>query len=244
MTTRYLIRFDDVVPAMAWSRFAAFEKVAADLSLPFLIGVVPECRDPKLSVEPEHHNFWDWVRARKHAGWMIAQHGYQHLYETDARGLLGIGRKSEFAGLSYDAQVQKLAAGKEIMQREGVWSGVFMAPSHSFDEITVQALRDLEFTALTDGFGFYTYDIHGLMAVPQLVARPLGFGFGVETICLHVNTMSEEAIGRMIDFIRAHRKQIISFDEALQVNASVPLIASVLRHVTSAAVRARRAVRA
>ena len=244
MTTRYLIRFDDVVPAMAWSRFAAFEKVAADLSLPFLIGVVPECRDPKLSVEPEHHNFWDWVRARKHAGWMIAQHGYQHLYETDARGLLGIGRKSEFAGLSYDAQVQKLAAGKEIMQREGVWSGVFMAPSHSFDEITVQALRDLEFTALTDGFGFYTYDIHGLMAVPQLVARPLGFGFGVETICLHVNTMSEEAIGRMIDFIRAHRKQIISFDEALQVNASVPLIASVLRHVTSAALRARRAVRA
>ena len=244
MTTRYLIRFDDVVPAMAWSRFAAFEKVAADLSLPFLIGVVPECRDPKLSVEPEHHNFWDWVRARKHAGWMIAQHGYQHLYETDARGLLGIGRKSEFAGLSYDAQVQKLAAGKEIMQREGVWSGVFMAPSHSFDEITVQALRDLEFTALTDGFGFYTYDIHGLMAVPQLVARPLGFGFGVETICLHVNTMSEEAIGRMIDFIHAHRKQIISFDEALQVNASVPLIASVLRHVTSAAVRARRAVRA
>jgi len=244
MTTRYLIRFDDVVPAMAWSRFAAFEKVAADLSLPFLIGVVPECRDPKLSVEPEHHNFWDWVRARKHAGWMIAQHGYQHLYETDARGLLGIGRKSEFAGLPYDVQVQKLAAGKEIMQREGVWSGVFMAPSHSFDEITVQALRDLEFTAITDGFGFYPYDIHGLMAVPQLVACPLGFGFGVETICLHVNTMGEEVIGRMIDFIRAHRKQIISFDEALQVKSSVPFIASVLRHVTSAALRARRAVRA
>ena len=244
MTTRYLIRFDDVVPAMAWSRFAAFEQIAADLSLPFLIGVVPECRDPKLSVEPESPDFWNWVRTRKHAGWTIAQHGYQHLYETDARGLLGIGRKSEFAGLPYDAQVQKLAAGKEIMQREGVWSGVFMAPSHSFDENTVQALRDLEFTALTDGFGFYPYDLHGLMAVPQLVARPLGFGFGVETICLHVNTMSEEAIGRMIDFIRVHRRQIISFDEALQVKASVPFIASSLRHLTSAALRARRAVRA
>lgn len=244
MTTRYLIRFDDVVPAMAWSRFAAFEKIAADLSLPFLIGVVPACRDPKLSVEPERHDFWDWVRVRKHAGWTIAQHGYQHLYETDARGLLGIGRKSEFAGLAYNAQAQKLAAGKEIMQREGVWSGVFMAPSHSFDEFTVQALRDLEFTALTDGFGFYPYELHGLKAVPQLVARPLGFGFGVETICLHVNTMSEEAIGRMIDFIRAHRKQIISFDEALQVKATIPFIASTLRHMTSAALRARRAVRA
>jgi len=244
MTTRYLIRFDDVVPAMAWSRFAPFEQIAAELSLPFLIGVVPECRDPKLAVEPSRDDFWEWVRARNEAGWTIAQHGYQHLYETDARGLLGIGRKSEFAGLSYDAQLQKLAAGKAIMQRESVWSGVFMAPSHSFDEITVQALRDLEFTALTDGFGFYPYDLHGLQAVPQLVARPLSFGLGVETICLHVNTMSEEAIGRMIDFIRAHRHEIISFDEALRIKAPVPFVASALRQATAAALRARRAMRA
>jgi len=243
MTTRYLIRFDDVVPAMAWSRFAPFERIAADLALPFLIGVVPDCRDPKLAVEPQRDDFWDWVRARKEAGWTIAQHGFQHLYETDARGLLGIGRKSEFAGLTYDLQFKKLLAGKAIMQRESVWSGVFMAPSHSFDEITVQALRDLEFTALTDGFGFYPYNIQGLIAVPQLVARPLGFGFGVETICLHVNTMNDEAIARMIEFIRVHKHQIISFDEALRIQATVPLIAPALRQATAAALKARRAVR-
>lgn len=244
MTTRYLIRFDDVVPAMAWSRFRAFDQIASELSLPFLIGVVPDCLDPKLAVEPPRNDFWEWVRARQASGWTVAQHGYQHLYETDARGLLGIGRKSEFAGLPYEAQFQKLAGGKVIMQREGVWSGVFMAPSHSFDQITVKALRDLEFTALTDGFGFYPYEVQGLKAVPQLVARPLGFGLGVETICLHANTMSDEAISRMIEFIRVHRKQIISFEQALSIKPAAPLLSAALRQATSAVLRLRRAVRA
>ena len=244
MTTRYLIRFDDVVPGMAWSHFAAFERIADTCALPYLIGVVPECRDPKLAVEPARADFWDWVRARKAAGWTVAQHGYQHLYETDARGILGIGRKSEFAGLPYDTQFQKLAAGKAIMQAEHVWSGVFMAPSHSFDENTIKALRALDFTALTDGFGFYPYDLEGLSAVPQLFARPLGLGFGVETICLHVNTMRDDAIERMIEFIGAHRQQIISFDDALTIQPMVPVLSFALRHATSVALRLRRAVRA
>lgn len=243
MTTRYLIRFDDVVPAMAWSRFRPFEEIAEELSLPFLIGVVPECRDSKLMVEPVRPDFWSWVRAKQKAGWTIAQHGYQHVYETGARGLLGIGRKSEFAGLPYEVQFEKLSRGKIILQNEGVWQDVFMAPSHSFDSETLRALRDLNFTAITDGFGFYPYELWGLTAVPQLVARPLGFGFGVETICLHVNTMSDDAIKRIIDFIHAHHQQIISFSEAKEIIPAIPLIPSFLRSATSLTLRLRRAVR-
>lgn len=243
MTTRYLIRFDDVVPTMAWSRFRPFEELADELTLPFLIGVVPDCRDPKLMVEPSRPDFWAWARARQKSGWTIAQHGYQHLYETEARGLLGIGRKSEFAGLPYERQFEKLSRGKAALQNEDVWEDVFMAPSHSFDVETLRALRDLNFTAITDGFGFYPYELHGLTAVPQLVARPLGLGFGVETICLHVNTMSDEAITRMIEFIRAHHPKIISFREAKKIISPWPLVPPVLRSATSTALRLRRAVR-
>lgn len=243
MTTRYLIRFDDVVPTMAWSRFRVFDEIADELSLPYLIGVVPECRDPKLMVESARSDFWAWARARRKAGWTIAQHGYQHLYETEGRGLLGIGRKSEFAGLPYEVQFEKLSRGKVILQNEDVWEDVFMAPSHSFDAETLRALRDLNFTAITDGFGFYPYELCGLIAVPQLVARPLGFGIGVETICLHVNTMSDDAIKRIIDFIRTHHKLIISFREAKEVIPAFPPIPSLLRSATSTALRLRRAVR-
>jgi hypothetical protein len=101
----------------------------------------------------------------------------------------------------------------------------------------------LNFTAITDGFGFYPYELHGLTAVPQLVARPLGLGFGVETICLHVNTMSDEAIKHMIEFIRAHHPKIISFREAKKITSPWPLVPPVLRSATSTALRLRRAVR-
>jgi len=43
MTTRFVIRFDDVTPGMAWSKFAPFDALAQELNIPYLIGVVPDC---------------------------------------------------------------------------------------------------------------------------------------------------------------------------------------------------------
>jgi len=243
MSTRYVIRFDDITPGMAWSKFKPFEAVADALQLPYLIGVVPECRDPSLSVELERADFWPWLRERASKGWTIAQHGYTHLYATKERGLLGIGSKSELAGLPYEEQLAKLAAGKEILMREGVWHGVFMAPSHSFDANTLKALKALDFSAITDGYGFYAYDLHGLVALPQLLARPLGLGFGVETICLHANTMSEDAIQRMVDFIKAHRTTIIGFGEAIAIEAPSDMVERMSRGLSQVALRAYRLVR-
>jgi predicted deacetylase len=228
---------------MAWSKFKPFEAVADALQLPFLLGVVPDCRDASLSVEPECADFWPWLRERAGKGWTIAQHGYTHLYVTKDRGLLGIGRKSELAGLAYAEQFAMLAAGKEILLREGVWHGVFMAPSHSFDANTLKALRALDFSAITDGYGFYAYDLHGLVALPQLLARPIGLGLGVETICLHANTMSEEAIARMVEFIKVNHASIIGFGDAIAIEAPSEIVEWVARVLSQAALRTYRLVR-
>ena len=243
MTTRYLIRFDDITPGMAWSKFKPFEAVADELNLPFLVGVVPDCRDSTLVVEPERADFWAGLREKAAKGWTIAQHGYTHIYATKERGLLGIGRKSEFAGLPYAKQFEKLANGKEIMMREGVWHGVFMAPSHSFDANTLKALKALDFSAITDGYGFFAYDVDGLIALPQLLARPLGLGLGVETICLHVNTMSDASIARMVGFIREHRSSIIGFGDAIAIESKSVLVEQFLRFMSQFALRSYRRVR-
>ena len=240
MATRYIIRFDDVVPTMAWTHFRPFEELADQLGIPFLLGVVPDCQDPVLTVEPALDNFWDWLRAKKAAGWTIAQHGHQHLYETMSPGLLEIGKKSEFSGLSYDDQYRKLAEGKSILVREAIWQNVFMAPSHSFDEVTLTALRALNFEFITDGYGFYPYDCHSLTAVPQLASRPLGFGFGVETICLHVNSMNALHISKMIDFIKTNHQKIISFDQASAIKPPFALLSTALNMVTSVALKFHR----
>lgn len=243
MTRRFVIRFDDVTPGMAWSKFAPFDALAQELNIPYLIGVVPDCRDPALSVEPDRADFWDFVRERAACGWTVAQHGHTHRYVTAERGLLGIGRKSEFAGLPFAMQKEKLAAGKGLLVREGVWQPVFMAPSHSFDENTVEALDDLGFESLTDGYGFYPYKIRGLMAVPQHISKPIGVGFGVETVCLHVNSLSAEQIEWHIAAIRARRGSIISFSEALKVVAPIPLLAPITRFASELALKAIRSVR-
>jgi len=240
MPTRYVIRFDDITPGMAWRKFKPFEMVSDELSIPYLIGVVPQCQDPSLSVESERVDFWPWLRECAMKGWTIAQHGYTHIYATTERGLLGIGRKSEFAGLVYEEQFNRLAAGKAIMMREGVWHGVFMAPSHSFDSNTVRALKALDFKAITDGYGFYAYDVDGLIALPQLLARPLGLGLGVETICLHVNTMSDKSIAQMIEFIKAQRSSLIGFGEAISIEAPFKWVDGFSRGMSHMALRAYR----
>lgn len=243
MATQYLIRFDDITPGMAWTRFQPFEDLARELRLPYLLGVVPDCRDVKLMIEPSRPDFWSWVRRMKGQGATIAQHGYMHLYETDHRGMLGLGRKSEFAGLSYDVQYERLARGKDILQGEGVWDGVFMAPSHSFDHVTLRALRELGFRAITDGFGFFPYEIDGLKAVPQLFARPFGFGIGLETVCIHANTLTDERRAMLIAKLRKVHAQIVSFDDALRVRSSSPFAADALRAITRFGLHGLRALR-
>jgi predicted deacetylase len=237
MLSKFIIRFDDIAPGMAWSKFSAFDALSTELDIPFLVGVVPHCLDPTLAVEPVRHDFWDVVREWSARGWTIAQHGYTHQYVTRDPGILGIGHQSELAGLSYKQQFAKLDAGKSILVQQGVWQPVFMAPSHSLDEVTLRVLKELKFCSLTDGYGVYPYKMGSLTAVPQLIGVPMHFGFGVYTICLHVNEMSQAQILNTLRFVRAHRRQIISFEEALAISCPIPGVAWAMQFITSAALR-------
>jgi predicted deacetylase len=243
-TPKFVLRFDDVVPQMAWSKFDPFEQLSRELDIPLLVGVVPHCLDPTLAVEPARLDFWTLVRDWASRGWTIAQHGYTHQYVTDDPGILRIGKRSELAGLSYDDQYAKLAAGKQIMNEQGVWQPVFMAPSHSFDANTLRALAALDFQYLTDGWGVYPYALGGLTAVPQLFAKPLHFGFGVYSICLHVNTLTDAEVQGVLEFVRAHRSQFVSFDEAARTSHSFGAAAAAMRLLTASSVHFLRRLRA
>lgn len=218
--SHFLVRFDDICPGMDWERFAPFERFfAAHPHIKPLLGVVPENRDPKLNVQPPIADFWGRVRRWRDQGWAIAQHGYTHVYTQSGGGLLGIGSKSEFAGLPFAEQHAKLAAGQAILRSEGVWQPYFMAPSHSFDIHTVRALRALGFKRVTDGFGVYPYEIEGLTLVPQLLASPFHLGFGVYTICLHTNEMNSRKIENMLKFMKSNEHRFVGFEEACSLRS-------------------------
>lgn len=79
--------------------------------------------------------------------------------------------------------------------------------------------------------------------MPQLFATPLHFGFGVYSICLHVNTLSEPEIDRIVGFVKKNRSRFISFEEAASVKTSVPCVAMAMRFLTSTPLRAMRRLR-
>lgn len=243
MSSRFVLRFDDVTPGMDWQKFGRFEKLAFELDLPLLVGVVPNCVDPKLTVGPVNENFWDTVRGWSARGWTIAQHGYKHQYLTKEGGLLGVGRKSEFAGRPAEEQYAALAAGKKILEEEGVWQPVFMAPGHSLDVTTLAALAALGFQYITDGYGAYPYQFGDLTAVPQLFSVPTHFGFGVYTICLHVNRMTDDQIKRIIDFVRNNRHRFVRFEQAAEARCAIPGAAGLVRAATSLVLRSVRGIR-
>jgi predicted deacetylase len=231
MSAKFVIRFDDITPGMAWSKFEYLEQRMIALNIKPIVGVVPQCLDPKLSVEPKREDFWDKLRYWQSLGWTIAQHGFTHQYCTSDFGLLKINSRSEFSGLSYKEQFKKLQAGKEILLKEKVWQPIFMAPAHSFDMTTCKALNDLDFKFLTDGYGVYPYKISKLTALPNLFSTPKHFNFGVYTICLHINYMSEQEIQKLLIFIEKNSEKFISFEEGLKISSPVYGFNTVMRYI-------------
>lgn len=216
--TRFILRFDDICPTMNWENFHQFEDFLLEESrIKPLLGVVPENRDPKLKVQDEQKDFWSRVSHWRDLGWTIAQHGYTHTYALSDGGILKIGNKSEFSGLPYAVQLKKIQLGQKILQAKGVWQPYFMAPSHSFDQETLRALKKLNFVAITDGYGVYPYVMDGVIAVPQLFATPRNFGFGIYTLCIHVNRMKQSQIDKTLNFMRTNATSFISFPDALSL---------------------------
>lgn len=184
---RCVLRFDDLCPTLDWDEWEPLEAILKTLEIRPLIGIVPDNKDPGLYKGRVAEDFWDRVRGWQAMGWAIGMHGYQHKYATRNAGLVGIRPYSEFAGLSRAEQASKLRKGLAILEREGIAVDAWIAPSHSFDAITVDVLRSLGITTISDGYTVYPYrDQDGTLWVPQQIGAFRRMPFGLWTICCHL----------------------------------------------------------
>lgn len=212
---KYLIRIDDVTPKMNLDNFNLLRNSLISLGIKPIIGVVPDNKDETLNVGDEDINFWNTMRELKGLGWTIAQHGYRHEYKSLDSGILGINKFSEFSGLSFQEQLSKIQSGKKILTELGLWEPIFMAPGHSFDNNTLAALKECNFKYITDGFGFYPWQEDELIFIPQIFSSFNNFGFGIYTVCLHLNQLSEEQILLIIKKIKENESNFICFEDAI-----------------------------
>lgn len=220
MPARYLIRLDDACPTMRLEMWDRLEQAMDSLGIRPIVGVIPENRDESMLCSPPDPAFWEKVRRWQGKGWSIALHGLHHVYHRIPEGkqaLLPIHTQSEFAGLPLDAQRAMLRKACARFKEEGVQPGMFMAPSHTFDAATIEALRlETGIRVITDGYALQPFRQDGFTWIPQQLWRLRPLPFGVWTVALHPNTMSHRELERVVADMRryaskmAHPKSVLT----------------------------------
>lgn len=219
MGMKIAVRMDDITPDMNWENFRFFQGLFQEVGITPLLGIVPENRDAKLSIEAPHGDFYEFMKKLQAQGYCLAMHGCYHVYTTGRGGLFPLNNYSEFAGISYEKQKELLAVGKARLEEQGIKTDIFMAPAHSYDKYTLRALRELGFTKMTDGFGKAPYRYRGLTFYPIsfMLSRSLKQQRGATTMVIHANTVTEQEREKYRKIFREYGQNMISYREYLEM---------------------------
>ncbi len=217
MVSHYLIRLDDACPSMSNEKWARIEAILDMYGVRPMVGIVPHNEDKHLMCNKDNPDFWKKVKAWEAKKWSIALHGFNHCYisEDGLAGLNPFWKRSEFAGVSLEQQKEKIRKGVDILRENGINPKFFFAPSHTFDENTIEALRtESDIRIISDTIGRKPYTKKDFVYIPQVVGHctelPVS---GTWTFCLHPNAMTDENFKATEQFIRQHKEGFIGFDD-------------------------------
>lgn len=215
---RILVRIDDICPTMNFHQFQIAMELMDKYNIKPLLGVIPDCKDPDLQIEPVHTDFWDFVKALQGKGYTIAMHGYIHVFDNHARGIVVKRWDSEFAGHPYEVQLEKIRKGKETLESHGIHTDVFFAPGHSYDENTLKALATCGFKYMSDGLSCKPYIWHGITCIPVRSGGMPRLAFGTtHTAVFHIHEWVREdkkyCQRQFTDLIKNHSREILPWDK-------------------------------
>lgn len=221
MTNKYLIRLDDACPTMDKAKWQRIFDILDHYGVRPMVGIIPHNEDHEQMIDAPDAEFWDEAKRWADKGYAIAMHGYNHCYLTD-KGLDGLNplwSRSEFAGAPLEVQRQKIADGYRILLNNGVRPRYFFAPSHTFDENTLVALREhTDIRIISDTIAMRPYRRGDFVFIPQMGGHCMEMMMpGIWTFCLHPSVMNEEQVSAVERFLERHSHQFVAFDD-LDVN--------------------------
>jgi hypothetical protein len=216
MGASYLIRLDDACAEMNGERWRRVEELLDEFEIRPIVAVVPDNQDSELNRQAADPAFWDRVRRWQSKGWAIAMHGHTHvMHATNERLLVPYYKRSEFAGLSLEQQKEKIRAAWRIFLSQGIEPQIWVAPAHSFDRLTLVALREeTSIRVVSDGIAWDTFYAYGFHWIPQQLWKLVSRRSGLWTVCLHPNQIDGQAAEELRSHIGGEfRRRIISLND-------------------------------
>lgn len=203
MSAQYVFRLDDASEYMDYEKWNRYFELFDLYNIKPVIAVIPFNRDPKLINRKPDIHFWEKVRHWQSKGYRIALHGYEHIYATKNSGILGINRRSEFAGIDYLKQKKMITESYKKFEDESINVDIFVAPAHSFDRNTLKALESVtHIRYISDGFFLNPVKIGKFKWIPQQLWEPKNKSKGTWTICLHPETEEKQTFSELSKFIK------------------------------------------
>lgn len=213
MAKSYLIRLDDACEYRdleAWSRI---EAILDKYCIKPLVGIIPHCEDKELKRYSYDAFFWPLTEEWINKGWAIALHGYNHVYITTEGGINPVNNRSEFAGLDKKLQSDKIRKGIEILTYHGIKPIAFFAPSHTFDNNTLSAIKEYsDIRIISDCVASQPFFEEGFYFLPQQTGKPRKLPFRFITICLHPNIMSNSDFLEFENFLQTKSNSCVDLN--------------------------------
>lgn len=210
---QYILRLDDACETMDKEKWDRLERLLDKYGVKPLVGVVPFNQDDNLKIDSFDYKFWDKVKEWEKKEWEIAFHGYNHVYISKSGGINPINQRSEFAGIDYNKQLEKIKLGYEIFKKRNIIPRVFFAPSHTFDLNTLRALREITtINIISDTIANDIYKENGFYFIPQQTGKVRNLPFRIITFCYHPNNMKEDDFIILENFIKKYQKRFIKFN--------------------------------
>ncbi len=217
MKLQYLVRLDDACPTMDRAKWQRMEKLLDCYNIKPLVGIIPANDDPDTMIDNADPDFWNKAHLWEGKGWQIALHGFSHVCDSNdgMQGLNPMWQRSEFVGISLHEQRRRIRQGYTILKEQGFSPHYFFAPSHTFDEITLEALRqETDIRIVSDTIGRYPYLKDDFFFIPQILGHAAKIPIsGIYTFCFHPNTMNDEAFARLESFLQQYAGLFVSFKD-------------------------------
>ena len=102
------------------------------------------------------------------------------------------GGQSEFFGLSYNSQIDRIKLGIKKFKDNGINVRSFFAPNHTYDINTFKALNDAGIKIVIDGYGLFPFYKFNLFFVPQLFYREIILPLGIQATQIHLNNWNDK----------------------------------------------------